>query len=214
MASAARGAASPRKPQILTHASSSRLPRDARGPRPPAAVRTHATIFDALAELGESRRPARGHAGGLRRTSAATPRQSSCLTCSRSVRRQTVSSCSRGGRRPRCSRTCGRRVLGAAPVLARVDGDRPGLSREGALSAVLGPDTSSRLASRRWTRQGSAGQLVRFELVEKLLGHVLYEGILEFIESVDLLGNLINRHPSSARSASRRSPRGASSCAT
>jgi len=76
-----------------------------------------------------------------------------------------------------------------------------GLSQEERpLSAVLGPDTSSRLLDALEEMDDEAmeplvSSIVRSELVEKLLGHVLYEGILEFVESVDLLGNLINKLP-------------------
>ena len=37
--------------------------------------------------------------------------------------------------------------------------------------------------------------ILRSEVVEKMLGHVLYEGILEFIERADILGNLIKGLP-------------------
>lgn len=76
-----------------------------------------------------------------------------------------------------------------------------GLSQEERpLSAVLGPDTSSRLLDALEemddeTLEPLVNSIVRSELVEKLLGYVLYEGILEFVESVDLLGNLVNRMP-------------------
>jgi hypothetical protein len=37
--------------------------------------------------------------------------------------------------------------------------------------------------------------VLRSEAVELLLGHVLYEGIVEFIQQVDVLGNVVNSLP-------------------
>jgi hypothetical protein len=37
--------------------------------------------------------------------------------------------------------------------------------------------------------------VLRSEVVERLLGHVLYEGILEFMQRADLLGNVFNQLP-------------------
>ena len=66
------------------------------------------------------------------------------------------------------------------------------------LSAVLGESTSSRLldAFEEMDQEPEiVNAVVRSEVVEKMLGHVLYEGILEFIERADILGNLIKGLP-------------------
>lgn len=213
MASAARGAASPRRPQILTaclfltHLLG--VTRAWSLARPPPCARAATITHDAPAEL---RRVAAlvacaaEHAG-----EAATDERSDAEAVELLdvlevwLRRQTVSS-----------------VLSrqqATALLEDLRGDKrfwaqqrrqfsrvwtaivEGLSQEERpLSAVLGPDTSSRLLDALEemddeTLAPLVNSIVRSELVEKLLGHVLYEGILEFIESVDLLGNLINRLP-------------------
>ena len=66
------------------------------------------------------------------------------------------------------------------------------------LSAVLGESTSSRLLDafeEMDTEPEMVDAVVRSEVVEKMLGYVLYEGILEFIERADLLGNLVKGLP-------------------
>ena len=66
------------------------------------------------------------------------------------------------------------------------------------LSAVLGESTSSRLldAFEEMDQEPEmVDAVVRSEVVEKMLGYVLYEGILEFIERADLLGNLVKGLP-------------------
>eukprot|EP00908_Phaeocystis_cordata_P010241 Transcript_21082.p1 GENE.Transcript_21082~~Transcript_21082.p1 ORF type:complete len:421 (+),score=145.76 Transcript_21082:46-1263(+) len=66
------------------------------------------------------------------------------------------------------------------------------------LSAVLGDSTSSRLldAFEEMDEEPAlVDAILRSEVVEKMLGHVLYEGILEFVQRADLLGNLVNGLP-------------------
>ena len=66
------------------------------------------------------------------------------------------------------------------------------------LSAVLGDSTSARLldAFEEMDEEPAVvDAILRSEVVEKMLGHVLYEGILEFIERADILGNLIKGLP-------------------
>ena len=66
------------------------------------------------------------------------------------------------------------------------------------LSAVLGNSTSSRLLTafeEMDEEPAVVDAILRSEVVEKMLGHVLYEGILEFIERADILGNLIKGLP-------------------
>lgn len=66
------------------------------------------------------------------------------------------------------------------------------------LSAVLGESTSSRLldAFEEMDQEPEmVDAIVRSEVVEKMLGYVLYEGILEFIERADVLGNLVKGLP-------------------
>jgi len=66
------------------------------------------------------------------------------------------------------------------------------------LEEVLGPDTSARLidALEQMDEQpGAVNAVIRSEVMEKLLGHVLYEGIFEFVQRADLLGNMVNNLP-------------------
>ena len=66
------------------------------------------------------------------------------------------------------------------------------------LSAVLGDSTSARLLDafeEMDEEPAMVDAILRSEVVEKMLGHVLYEGIVEFLERADLLGNLIKGLP-------------------
>jgi len=66
------------------------------------------------------------------------------------------------------------------------------------LRAVLGEDTSQRLLDALEQMDEDPAlvtTIIRSEVVEKLLGHVLYEGILAFIERADLLGSIFNTLP-------------------
>ena len=71
-------------------------------------------------------------------------------------------------------------------------------SEDRPLRSVLGPATTSRLLDALEQMDDDpalVNAVLRSEVVERLLGHVLYEGIFEFIQRVDLLGNVINTLP-------------------
>jgi len=66
------------------------------------------------------------------------------------------------------------------------------------LAAVLGPTTSSQLIDALEDMDEDpalVNAVLRSEVVERLLGHVLYEGIFEFIERADLLGAVFKQLP-------------------
>jgi len=63
---------------------------------------------------------------------------------------------------------------------------------------VLGPETSARLLDALEAMEEDpklVNAVLRSEVVESLLGHVLYEGIFEFFQRADLLGNVFNTLP-------------------
>ena len=74
-----------------------------------------------------------------------------------------------------------------------------GMSREERpLSEMLGDETSARLLDaleQMDTDEALVASLIRSEVAEKLLGHVLYEGIFAFVLQADLLGNAIATLP-------------------
>ena len=66
------------------------------------------------------------------------------------------------------------------------------------LSEVLGPVTSGQLLDAIEEMDDDpalVNSILRSEVVERLLGHVLYEGIFEFVQRADLLGNIFNTLP-------------------
>ena len=66
------------------------------------------------------------------------------------------------------------------------------------LREVLGAETSARLLDALANMDENpelVTAVLRSEAVELLLGHVLYEGIVEFIQQVDVLGNVVNSLP-------------------
>ena len=66
------------------------------------------------------------------------------------------------------------------------------------LAEVLGEDTTKRLIDALEEMQDDpaiVNAILRSEVVERLIGHVLYEGIFEFVQRADLLGNIFNTLP-------------------
>jgi hypothetical protein len=66
------------------------------------------------------------------------------------------------------------------------------------LSAVLGPETSERLLDAAEEMEDDpmlVNSILRSEVVERLLGHILYEGIFEFFTTADILGNILSTLP-------------------
>ena len=66
------------------------------------------------------------------------------------------------------------------------------------LATVLGPATSARLLDAVDAMDDDpalVNTVLRSEVVERMIGHVLYEGIFEFVQRADLLGNLVNTMP-------------------
>ena len=66
------------------------------------------------------------------------------------------------------------------------------------LVTVLGPETTKRLleaVEQMDDDPALINSILRSEVVEKVIGHVLYEGIFEFVQRADLLGNIVNSLP-------------------
>jgi len=66
------------------------------------------------------------------------------------------------------------------------------------MAEVLGPGTSERLLKAIEEMDDDpklVNAVLRSEVVERLIGHVLYEGIFEFVEGADLLGNVFGQLP-------------------
>lgn len=66
------------------------------------------------------------------------------------------------------------------------------------LSKVLGADTSARLLNAVDHMDDDpmlVHAVLRSEVVERLLGHILYEGIFEFVQRADLIGNALGQLP-------------------
>ena len=66
------------------------------------------------------------------------------------------------------------------------------------MSEVLGQTTSARLVDALGEMEDDpalVNAVLRSEVVEQLIGHVLYEGIFDFIQGADLLGNIFNQLP-------------------
>jgi len=71
-------------------------------------------------------------------------------------------------------------------------------NEERPLGTVLGPVTSERLLDAVEAMDDDpalVNSILRSEIVEKMIGHILYEGIFEFIQRADLLGNIFNTLP-------------------
>ena len=66
------------------------------------------------------------------------------------------------------------------------------------LSVVLGNETSRRLVDSLVEMEDDPALInavLRSEIVEQLLGRILYDGIFEFVQKADLLGNIFNQLP-------------------
>lgn len=71
-------------------------------------------------------------------------------------------------------------------------------AEERPMAEVLGPGTSERLLKAIEEMDDDpklVNAVLRSEVVERLIGHVLYEGIFEFVEGADLLGNVFGQLP-------------------
>ena len=81
--------------------------------------------------------------------------------------------------------------LDALAALVTAAAEAAGKAKHVYVLKFFGDVTASQVAQLRQ----EVTAVLRSEAVELLLGHVLYEGIVEFIQQVDVLGNVVNSLP-------------------